>query len=593
MCEAVLEEVQLGAVRRIRREEVLWEHRTGLVPKPGGKMRKITDCSQLNIFLRKIKFKMEDNRVLQFLLPQGAYATSKDISKAYLHIHVQEQDQPFLCFSHDNETFCYTSMPFGLSTAPRTFTLLMRKCIQAIRQRWEVTALHYLDDLLFLHNDPAYLRKATEEIDRFLSWLGWITNNEKSEPEPKQVFVFLGWEWDSRTRTVKLPANKARDILHALRHFNSILEANLPTSARRLAKMIGTLGATRFQFRQASLHLRSLDTCKIAMLKACGWDGKARVEMSREVREEIHWWMQAITTNEPRRVTHTPPQATMFTDASPIGWGAHVQIYGEDDLLMHGRWRRKATSNALECAAVEKALRQLRRWEEGRHISSVLVRSDNTTTCYNINRQSAGDTLLPPLLSLLRYAERAQIELVAEHVPGVENSTADRISRISPGGDYALRPETMQKIEMTWGVRIGADLFASGWNAKHPLYFSPQRDRNARGRNAFAARWAQFTLPLLHPPIPLLPRVLRRLQLERMQAIVILPLWTRQPWGALLRSMAVHTLDLGPAEEVLIRGRGMATVRADLPPGNMAAVLTDTRTTREKRSSTPSSPPNT
>jgi hypothetical protein len=172
---------------------------------------------------------------------------------------------------------------------------------------------------------------------------------------------------------------------------------------------------------------------------------------------------------------------------------------------MHGTWSRKATSNALECQEVERALRRLRQITQADSVSSVLVRSDNTSTCYNINRQAACETLMPALSSLLRFAERANLHLTAEHISGVHNQKADRLSRISPGGDYSLKAEVLQRLLQSWEVQIGADLFAAGWNAKHALYCSTASDRNAVGRNAFLLRWNQFTLPLLHPPLPLLP----------------------------------------------------------------------------------------
>jgi hypothetical protein len=222
----------------------------------------------------------------------------------------------------------------------------------------------------------------------------------------------------------------------------------------------------------------------------------------------------------------------------------------------------------------------LRQIPEADSVSSVLIRSDNTTTCYNINRQAACETLTPALTSLLRFADQANLHLTAEHVRGVDNGKADRLSRISPGGDYALKAEVLQRLLLTWEVQIGADLFAASWSAKHPHYFSTASDRNSLGRNAFLVRWNQFSLPLLHPPLPLMPKVLRRLQQEKMTAILIAPLWQRQPWSALLQSMTVRMQDLGPADQVLLRGNRMARVRAELPPGNVAAYMTDTRTTQ-------------
>ena len=96
---------------------------------------------------------------------------------------------------------------------------------------------------------------------------------------------------------------------------------------------------------------------------------------------------------------------------------------------------------------MERGLRKLRQLPEGRNLTSIIIRSDNTAACYNISRQAACDALMPRLSSLLKYPERVGIELEAEHIAGVDNVKADRLSRIAPVGDYALKEEQMRRIQ--------------------------------------------------------------------------------------------------------------------------------------------------
>jgi hypothetical protein len=86
---------------------------------------------------------------------------------------------------------------------------------------------------------------------------------------------------------------------------------------------------------------------------------------------------------------------------------------------------------------------------------------------------------------LLRFADRIGLQLTAKHIPRADDVWADRLSRISPGGDYALKPQVLQQVLRSWGRQIDADLFAAGWNAHHKAYCSTARDRNAIGCNAF------------------------------------------------------------------------------------------------------------
>jgi hypothetical protein len=220
------------------REQIKWEHPSHLIPKKNGKLRKIMNAATLNKYILKMKFKMEDQRLLMQLLQRNMFATGVDITSAYHHVPVASWAQPYLCFNYDSKTYCYRAMPFGLSTAPRTFTPPMRQCIKTVRQTWRVTAVHYLDDLLFLHHDKEYLKKATDEIVRLLSQVGWIINNEKSELERKQLFRYLGWEWDSRSPSLCLPQGRVKSLLHDLRAMRNAMEQQKTTTPRRLARLI-------------------------------------------------------------------------------------------------------------------------------------------------------------------------------------------------------------------------------------------------------------------------------------------------------------------------------------------------------------------
>jgi hypothetical protein len=93
------------------------------------------NAAALNKFILKSKFKLEDQRLLMQLFQKDMYATSVDVTSAYHHVPVAEWAQPYLCFNHNSKTYCYRAIPFGISTAPRTFTLLMWQCIKAVRHR--------------------------------------------------------------------------------------------------------------------------------------------------------------------------------------------------------------------------------------------------------------------------------------------------------------------------------------------------------------------------------------------------------------------------------------------------------------------------
>jgi hypothetical protein len=223
---------------------------------------------------------MEDQRLLaQILLPR-LYACKLDIKDAYHHIRVNQHFSFFLGFEHDNVYYRYVAMPFGVSPAPRAFSQIMHQCMTAVRKIWNVTALFYLDDILVLHQDRAWLQRIISQICDFFTWLGWIINWEKSDLDPKQRFTYLGWNWDSVAMAVKL-TDARRTVLRGetLMLARAARQQQIWT-CRQLASAIGKLSATRLQHRQASLHLCRLNDLKTTAVRQHGWNGFVRLAPS-------------------------------------------------------------------------------------------------------------------------------------------------------------------------------------------------------------------------------------------------------------------------------------------------------------------------
>lgn len=75
--------------------------------------------------------------------------------------------RPFHCFAWNNRIYRYEVLPFGLATAPRTFSKAMRALIDLFRQRG-IKCTNYLDDFLFfLPDDGRSTRTATRDSSRY------------------------------------------------------------------------------------------------------------------------------------------------------------------------------------------------------------------------------------------------------------------------------------------------------------------------------------------------------------------------------------------------------------------------------------------
>ena len=95
-------------------------------------------CMDLRFVNRALpykKFKMEGLKQLRQMIKKGDYMTSIDLKDDYLHVPIAEESQRLLQFKFNNRFYRFRAMPFGLSTAPRIFTKILRSVVQVCRAR--------------------------------------------------------------------------------------------------------------------------------------------------------------------------------------------------------------------------------------------------------------------------------------------------------------------------------------------------------------------------------------------------------------------------------------------------------------------------
>jgi hypothetical protein len=250
------EEIREGIVEEVDGREVKWLNPTFLVPKKDNKHRKILDCRELNAELQDVTFRMEGPDMVRDLIQPGDWGTSLDVKSAFSHVPVSEELRPYLAFAFKGRYYAYAGMPFGIKHAPRVFTRLMRETMRAVRERWEVRAISYMDDILLLFREAEAARRQTEEIATFLEQLGWTLAVDKCEMEPVQDITFLGWQWDLKRAEIRMTSGRRTEMKESLRMWKDRCERRQRSPIRELAGLIGNINYLRLQVRDASLHLK-------------------------------------------------------------------------------------------------------------------------------------------------------------------------------------------------------------------------------------------------------------------------------------------------------------------------------------------------
>ena len=108
-----------NAIERVENVKSLrFYSRLFLVPMPHQGWRPIIDLSRLKTFLHVEKFKMETPESIRTSLISGEWVSSIDLSDAFLHIPIHPNSRKYLRFCYRSQVFQFTSLPFGLATAP-------------------------------------------------------------------------------------------------------------------------------------------------------------------------------------------------------------------------------------------------------------------------------------------------------------------------------------------------------------------------------------------------------------------------------------------------------------------------------------------
>ncbi|XP_058049297.1 uncharacterized protein LOC131203279 [Ahaetulla prasina] len=171
---------------------------------------------------------------------------------------------------------------------------------------------------------------------------------------------------------------------------------------------------------------------------------------------------------------------------------------------------------------------------------NILILTDNVAAKAHVNR--LGGTHSQPLLQeavqLGLWAEAHLRSIRASHISGVANTQADWLSRVSVDqGEWRLNPDMFLEITLRFGNPL-VDLFATRDNRQLDWFFSRYPVQGAEGIDALRSPWPPGLL-YAFPPIPTIPKVIRKMLREQAELILLAPHWPRRPWFADLVALSV------------------------------------------------------
>ena len=149
----------------------------------GGGKRTVFNIKKINRLVRYHHFKMEGIHALSDILRKGDFMVKIDLKDAFFLIELAEKDRKFMRFQWNGKLYEFRGAPMGLASVPRTFTKLLKPVVALLRSLG-MRIIIYLDDLLFLNQDPLELLEQVRIAIPLLKYLGFLINWDKSVWSP-------------------------------------------------------------------------------------------------------------------------------------------------------------------------------------------------------------------------------------------------------------------------------------------------------------------------------------------------------------------------------------------------------------------------
>ena len=502
-----------------------------LRPKPNGKHRMIIDLSGLNEFVEKIHFKMDHLDVALDMVYKGCWFTSVDLQDAYYSVPIWGPHQSYLSFLWEQKMYSFSVLPFGLTSAPRVFTKLLKPVFASLREKG-ISCLSYIDDCLVVSSTKNYAESDSQQLLLTLVDLGFKINETKSSLIPRTEITFLGYVIDSLSMTVRPTWDKIcktkEKILSVLQRKSFVI--------REIAELIGILVDLCKGVEYGSRHYRELEKDKIFSLRRAGQkEYNGTMVLTHKAREDLQWWLTNLGHRR-KQIRTKAPEVVITTDASEEGWGA---ISGKNKT--GGRWSTSKAGDHINVLELRAVLLGLQSFHSENRDLQILVETDSSTTVSYVNKMGGTKSASCNKIAceIWDFCEERDLWLMATHIPGDDNIEADFESRhFSDDTEWELHDTNFQRICETWG-EPSVDLFASRLNHKTPSYVSWRYDPGAFAINAFSISWSKFDLSYIFPPFRLVGRCVRKAKAEGAKTIIVAPRWPGQTWYTYLLREAV------------------------------------------------------
>ncbi|CAB4033369.1 Hypothetical predicted protein [Paramuricea clavata] len=254
----------------------------------------------------------------------------------------------YLRFSYHGNLYEFRCLPFGLSSAPRAFTKILKPVVVLICSLG-IRIVIYLDDILLLHQKKNDLVQIFYQVDNLLQNLGFTIKPDTATGIPGGSAGHN--EDDNLTSTREVGVNHPRSPPNPTDQSNIFREAIITYWQNESCCSDWGLESTL---------ILSQPTARPGNIYSPIWQASKRfqVTLSQASMTELIWWSSPhLHTFNGQPLRPVPFDLTISTDASLLGWGATW-----NGVTTGGRWlpqEGKSHINWLELKAAYPGLQAL------------------------------------------------------------------------------------------------------------------------------------------------------------------------------------------------------------------------------------------
>ena len=211
-----------------------------------------------------------------------SFMYSRDISRAYRHLHSDPLTWRLLGFLWDGKYYFDASIPFGI----RWGAMAMQRTTTAvtyIMDKHGFQTYTYIDDIAGIGTTLDATESGFKKLKQLFKDLGLEESESKAQPPSHQI-TWLGVEFDAVAMEIRMPNEKISDsiiMLNTWRHKSRATRTEL----RKLLGRLFHLGKTCHSIRL--FVNRMLDT-----LRACPDTGT--ISLSTDFKKDVNWFLMFL-----------------------------------------------------------------------------------------------------------------------------------------------------------------------------------------------------------------------------------------------------------------------------------------------------------